>query len=229
VDIDAIGFDIDGTLYSDRVLFWRLATFAVAKLRLLATFRSVRHELRDLQETREYRAEPPASIEEFHRFQAALVARKLRWNEEKAARVVEAHMYGTVYRAFRGLPTFPGVADALGRLKAAGYRLGALSDLPVGGKLADLGVERFFEVACTSEETGFLKPAREPFELLAGRLGVEPGRMLYVGNSIRYDVKGAKAAGMRTALIAPSGARGTHGADICARSYAALVDAILQK
>jgi putative hydrolase of the HAD superfamily len=30
---------------------------------------------------------------------------------------------------------------------------------------------------------------------------VAPERILYVGNSVEYDVRGAKAVGMRTALI----------------------------
>jgi putative hydrolase of the HAD superfamily len=229
VDIDAIGFDIDGTLYPNSALFRRLAPFALARFRLVGAFRAVRHELRELQKRREYRAEPPASIEEFHRFQASLVARRLRWSEDRAAAAVETHMYGTVYRAFDGLPAFPGTGAALDRLKAAGFALGALSDLPVGNKLAALGLEDRFDVVCTSEETGFLKPAREPFELLARLLGAACERILYVGNSIRYDIEGAKAAGMKTALIAPSRARRGHGADIHARTYEELADAILGK
>jgi putative hydrolase of the HAD superfamily len=51
-----------------------------------------------------------------------------------------------------------------------------------------------------SEAAGALKPASAGFNALAAGLGVPADQILYVGNSYRFDVLGAAAAGMKTAL-----------------------------
>lgn len=52
----------------------------------------------------------------------------------------------------------------------------------------------------SSEESGMLKPAPEPFLDLAARLRLEPAQILYVGNSPSLDIAGAHGVGMDAAL-----------------------------
>ncbi|MFW5643352.1 MAG: HAD family hydrolase, partial [Alkalispirochaeta sp.] len=59
-----------------------------------------------------------------------------------------------------------------------------------------------------AEETGYLKPNPEPFLRLIEELGVPAGEILYVGNSYRYDIEGARAVGMVTAHITRKGSPG---------------------
>jgi putative hydrolase of the HAD superfamily len=47
------------------------------------------------------------------------------------------------------------------------------------------------------------KPHADPFETVIDVLGVETGRTLYVGNSLRYDVAGAHNAGLASAWYDP--------------------------
>ncbi len=42
-----------------------------------------------------------------------------------------------------------------------------------------------------------------PFGIMAQQLGVQNHEILYVGNSIRSDIRGARNAGMKTAYIMP--------------------------
>ena len=63
------------------------------------------------------------------------------------------------------------------------------------------GLGGFFDVILSTEETGALKPSGIPFAVLVKALDLDPKEILYVGNSLRYDVEGAKSAGIKAALI----------------------------
>nr|MDA3948118.1 HAD family hydrolase [Spirochaeta sp.] len=62
-------------------------------------------------------------------------------------------------------------------------------------------IENLWNVAFSSEETGYLKPNPEPFQRLIAEFGRPAERILYVGNSYHYDVVGARSCGMKTAHI----------------------------
>jgi putative hydrolase of the HAD superfamily len=199
--IRAVGFDIDGTLYPASSIYLRLLWAGLHRMKLLSAFNEVRHELRLLLKSPEYRARKIEGIEAFHRFQAELTAGKLGRDVERVHREIEEFFYVASTEIFSVIRPYTGVVPLLDRLRARGYKLGALSDFPCERKLELFGLAGMFDVAMTSEETGLVKPDRASFDLMARRLGVPNAEILYVGNSESYDVQGAKAAGMRTALI----------------------------
>jgi putative hydrolase of the HAD superfamily len=85
-----------------------------------------------------------------------------------------------------------------------------------------LDIEDLTDAFCCSEESGALKPAAEPFLLLSRRLGIDPERILYVGNSCEKDIVGAHALGMKTALLKtgfPVSRAGCPLADITFRRF----------
>jgi len=57
----------------------------------------------------------------------------------------------------------------------------------------------------TSQDARAYKPRPEPFELAVKALGVMPGDVLHVGDSLRADVAGASALGIESAWINRSG------------------------
>ncbi len=199
--IRAVGFDIDGTLYQASRLYAKLIVKGFGKIRFLLAFNAVRHELRDLLASEEYRALGVSGVEAFHRYQAGLVARRLGSGADHVYERIEDFFYTATVEPFASIPTYPGVPALLDELRARGLKLGALSDFPCERKIGLLGLDGKFDVAMTSEETGLVKPDRASFDLLAERLGVRNDELLYVGNSERYDVLGALGAGMRAALI----------------------------
>ena len=136
----------------------------------------------------------------FHILQTLLVASRMKISEERAIILVD-RIYSEMTRLFKGIKPFPWISSVLKEFKSSGFRLAALSDFPVSNKLEILGLSDFFDIAFSSEDTGFLKPAPEPFRELASRLENKPENILYVGNSLAYDVLGAKAVGMKTALF----------------------------
>jgi putative hydrolase of the HAD superfamily len=97
---------------------------------------------------------------------------------------------------FHDLTPYTGLVPLLIRLKTEGFKLAVMSDFPIRGRLDALGLDDWWDLAFSSEETGWLKPHPQPFLHIADTFGLQPQEVLYVGNSITYDVNGAFAAGM---------------------------------
>jgi putative hydrolase of the HAD superfamily len=125
----------------------------------------------------------------------------------KDAKAVQDRTEKLVYRGweplFKKIKLFPQVVETLSAFKAKGLKLGLLSDFPPDQKLTNLGLDGLWDAVLCSEKTGRLKPDPRSFLELARKLGATPERILYVGNSVRYDVVGSKNVGMKTALVAP--------------------------
>ena len=68
-------------------------------------------------------------------------------------------------------------------------------------KLAHLGLlERIGPVVCAAD-IGVAKPHPDAFARLCERLGLEAGKVLYVGDEHEVDILGARAAGLRAVFI----------------------------
>jgi putative hydrolase of the HAD superfamily len=91
------------------------------------------------------------------------------------------------------------VRPALENLSAAGIRLGVISnwDQRLRPLLNDLGLAKYFEAIIISCEAGCTKPAREIFALAARSFGLPASAVLHVGDGVREDVEGARAAGFQ--------------------------------
>lgn len=112
-----------------------------------------------------------------------------------------AHALAETYwrGALAAMTPAPGAEALLRVLRAAGVRLGILTDLTVGiqlEKLARLGLAQAFDVVVTSEEAGRDKPDPAGFRLACERLGVEPARCVMVGDNPVNDIEGAAGVGM---------------------------------
>ncbi len=88
-------------------------------------------------------------------------------------------------------------------LRGRGLKVGLVSnafDPPalLHRDLEQLGVAQRLDVALFSSEVGRRKPDPAIFERALERLGVEPGRTLFVGDTLATDVAGAAALGMHT-------------------------------
>jgi len=217
----AVAFDLDGTLYPNRSFYVRLAPFVVRHWRLLRAFGRARDVIRGEQE-----ANPALARADFYDYQAGLTAGMLGAPAEDVKREIEALMYRGWEPIFRKVRLFPHARELLGELRAAGLKLGLLSDFPPEAKLENLGLAGLWDAVLCSERTGALKPSARPFRAMADALGCSPGQILYVGNSRRYDVAGAQRAGMQAALIARR-AGGIPQADFTFRDYRKLRDFVL--
>jgi putative hydrolase of the HAD superfamily len=200
---EAVAFDLDGTLYPASRLNFLALPAMLGKARSLLAFNGARRELRAIALAQGGLA--AADGPSFRELEARITARRLGLDGSASvaeiAAMIDRDFYRGVEELFSKLSLYRGVKEALDELSRGGLRLALLSDLPPWRKLELLGLEGRFEASLCSEDSGSLKPAAAPFRMLSSRLGLEPGRVLYVGNSRRYDVAGAKAAGMSAALV----------------------------
>ena len=98
-----------------------------------------------------------------------------------------------------------GIVETLGKLKEAGLKLGILSNTFVHGTalerhMAEEGLLDFFNVRLYSYEFKYRKPDKGIFLAAAERIGAAPGEIVFVGDRINVDVKGALNAGMQAVL-----------------------------
>ncbi len=105
------------------------------------------------------------------------------------------------FNLWRRVP--PGVHEALAALRAAGVRLGVVSNSEgqLARLLARLELGRYFEHIVDSGVEGVCKPGGAIFERALTRLGVTPGDAMYAGDIPQVDVEGARGAGVRAVLI----------------------------
>ena len=103
---------------------------------------------------------------------------------------------------------YPETLEVLEALRAGGVRMAIISNAPwdVPGRLLIGDMERweiagYFDAMVMSGDVPWRKPNPEFMWEAARRLGVEPGECLVVGDSLRADIAGAKAAGMRCVWV----------------------------
>jgi HAD superfamily hydrolase (TIGR01509 family) len=120
--------------------------------------------------------------------------------------------------------------QALGRLKAAGLRLGIVSnsDGRVEEALAASGLRDLFDVVIDSGVVGVEKPDPAIFRAALDALDVRAEEALYVGDLYEVDVIGARAAGIEAVLLTPS-SPGPECPCRTAGSIDELVDALLPR
>jgi len=96
---------------------------------------------------------------------------------------------------------YPGTVKTLLKLRERGLKLGIVSDAPSVNawiRLVEMGIEDFFDVVVTLSDTGKEKPSKIPFLEAVKKIGINPENILFVGDRPGRDIKGAKAAGMKT-------------------------------
>ena len=125
------------------------------------------------------------------------------------------------YRRARegSLVAYPHVSLALLRLFRMGLKLAVVSDAPrmqVWMRLVQLGVDNFFDVVVTFDDTQKRKPEPEPFQKALELLDVKPEEAIMVGDWAERDIVGAKEIGMYTVFARYGDTFGTQhsGADV---------------
>lgn len=107
----------------------------------------------------------------------------------------------------RELPPYPEVRESLERLKAAGFRLGTLTNSTkqvAEAQMQNAGLIDLFERVLSADEVRRLKPAAEPYRMSAERFRVSVGEVRLVA-AHAWDVAGAVRAGCKAAFVARPG------------------------
>jgi putative hydrolase of the HAD superfamily len=197
--IEAVCFDLDETLI-DSAVAWRTGfvdAFAAEALPRYPALETVPDIYQALQPF--FLAEVEAQAGSWGEFVVRDAIRKfIRVHAEQddacADRTYEAYL--DIWPRHIGL--FP---DALAAVDAARERARVALITNGPSKEQRLKLERTdlldrFEVITISGEAGCEKPAAEIFAQTLASMGVAPEAALHIGDSLRYDVAGARAAGL---------------------------------
>jgi putative hydrolase of the HAD superfamily len=117
-------------------------------------------------------------------------------------RMVEALLASLCFTAFDD------VRPALQAARARGQRLAVVSnwDVSLHDVLRTLGLGACFDAILTSAEVGARKPAALIFERALELIGAGAAQAIHVGDSLKEDVAGARAAGIEPVLVCRDGA-----------------------
>jgi len=123
---------------------------------------------------------------------------------------------------------FPGVVEALARLKACGLALGVCTNKPAAATrevLAGVGLASYFDCVVGGDSVpGARKPDPRPVWAVLEGLGVPPAQAVVVGDSAN-DVAAAHAAGLPAIVVATGYTRvppETLGAELVIDGFAQL-------
>lgn len=99
----------------------------------------------------------------------------------------------------------PGVLDFVTAIKKAGIPVGIVSNAIhepfLEWAVEAAGMHGLFDSILTSARAGYYKSRPEIYLQAAQELGVPPREVIHIGDSLRFDVAGAAAAGMRTVWL----------------------------
>ncbi len=102
-----------------------------------------------------------------------------------------------------------GVRELLAFLKKRKIKMGIISNAydsyEQQTRIKRSGLEPYFDQIVISGGVGYYKPAAKIFCLTLQRLGLVAEDTVYVGDSEKYDIKGAKAVGMKAILLHSKG------------------------
>jgi putative hydrolase of the HAD superfamily len=96
-------------------------------------------------------------------------------------------------------------AKSLIRKITENCKLGLVSNFTyapvIYASLRKLGINQFFNAVVVSEDSGWRKPHKRIFQTALQRLQATAEETVYIGDSPREDIEGAKTAGMKTVFV----------------------------
>jgi HAD superfamily hydrolase (TIGR01509 family) len=124
---------------------------------------------------------------------------------DASAEEIELGVATLMRETFVDVAPLPGAVDAVQTLAASGIALGIVSNAVyhpfLEWSLAEFGVRDAFAIITTSASAGFYKSRPEIYLQTVRALGARPERSIHVGDSYRFDVGGARRAGMKTVWL----------------------------
>ena len=123
------------------------------------------------------------------------------WQGQTTLQEILQVYYEEVYQERKVFPEVPAVLKQL-----SGVAMGIVSNTtnPVFMKDFELegsGLKEYFDFAIYSSGFPFRKPHPSIFQLAINRFEVQPGEILFVGDSLANDILGAHEVGMKTAWL----------------------------
>jgi len=201
VPIDAVIFDVDGTLYSSRRLLVAFAPLIAGRflshprstLRAVRAIRAYRHAHERLRGARNH---------DLGRAQLELAAARTGLSVEEMRRLVTKWFEAAPLDAMRRIAPVS-LRATLMRLREGRILIGVLSDYPPLEKLKALQIADLVDVAAWAQQAdvGALKPDPAGLAKVVRLLETDVRRTLYVGDRPDIDERAARTVGCFAAII----------------------------
>lgn len=189
--LSGITFDFDATFYNYPKMVMRLIHKFGPYTKLISDLTKARAKLREegyLENFRERQVEVMA--ERWHK--------PLDWTRNKLDRVV----YDGWNSSFDKIKPEKGSFAMLDMVVANKIPISIVSDYPPHDKMQKMGFMKYpWVIIINCESIGLLKPHPKGYQMAMDAMGTKPEETLHVGDSLKYDIRGAKNLGMMTAWI----------------------------
>lgn len=205
--IEAIFFDFGGTIVteeSDKVAHYHIADFVKEKYSIPLSHEEIdKFITRDLMEAIETADKKWPNIYNLIENSFEKLLNKYGKNVSPQEKKDFSKIYIDLHIKYMGL--FPDARETLANIRN-NFRghVGIISDIVddlIYGLLDKYNLRKYFDSITTSEEVGVGKPNPLIFEVALEKANVKPNLSIYIGNSPRHDVIGAKRMGMKSILI----------------------------
>lgn len=202
-DIQAVTFDVGGTLIDP----WPSVGHIYAEAAARHGLKGVAPDLLDRNFAAAWRAK-----EDFDYSKPAWFDLVRRTFGAQAA-LLPGDFFEAVYQRFADPGVWrihPDSVPVLDELASRGIELAVISnwDDRLRPLLAGLKLQRYLAAIIVSCEVGFTKPSPVIFEQALRALGAPAAAVVHVGDSLREDVEGARAAGLRALHLDRKAPRG---------------------
>jgi 2-phosphoglycolate phosphatase len=186
--VDAVIFDLDGTLIDSIGIYFKIVDMVFEKLNLPpVSSEAILKAVKDGDF--DWECVLPDDVKD----------RKDEIISDAVKIILEIYprMFG------KDLKLISGADRVLETISRDGLRIGLVTSTPQRGMvhkmqpLKKAGIDKLFEAIITTDDVKNKKPAAEPLVECLRRLQVDANRSVYVGDT-RVDIKAGKAAGMRT-------------------------------
>jgi HAD superfamily hydrolase (TIGR01549 family) len=215
IPINALTFDWYGTLANHRrkgrgTLFSEY--LASRGLEAAPWDRSVLYEVFDYY-SRVY--QPQSSDEEKRIFSVEFTNLLFERSQVRGIGSKSVHIYADEIAAIFGASCFqlyPDVQPVLHRLRRDGLRIAVISNWHRGLEYfcREMNLSDLIDTVISSADVGIEKPDSRIFTEAAHQLGVEPDRIVHIGDQPHDDFNGAISAGFKAVLMDRSNNHPTH-------------------
>lgn len=192
-DLEAMTFDVDANLYNyPRMMIPRLIKWGWYVrwiMRLTYARQAIRKE---------------GVQEDFRKRQAEIMSEQTRIPYDKCYSMIEKVLYNGWNVDFKTAKPYKGTKEFIRKAVDNGIRIAVVTDYPPHKKLEYMGFMEFpWTAIIEGEEIGALKPKPHAFQAALKALELEdaPDRVMHIGDSYNYDMRGAHQVGMRTAWL----------------------------
>ena len=189
--VEAVIFDLDGTLIDSAPVYYELIDVIFERLGIPPVPKSI---LLEAMKNGEF---------EWDYVLPAEMKKRKKEMIDKARGIID-EIAPSMFR--NQVKIIPGAAEALKAITAEGFKLALVTSTLRDymaikfAPLTEAGVDNLFEVVITADDVQNKKPHAEPLVMCSDKLGLAPGKCVYVGDT-RVDIKAGKAAGMQTVAV----------------------------